>query len=101
MISLQHANKKNIDGDSHLATVSRIRFALVHQTQTNFDEKATGDMKKNNAGTTIRSTESGFWPSGRQSAGDCGDAAVCDGCMYLSIDDDGVYTNSRSAARRG
>ena len=38
MISLQPADQKNADGNSHVAYTSHL---LMYQAQTNFDEKGT------------------------------------------------------------
>ena len=70
MISLQHADKNNADGNNHFAATQHTLCTyvlLVHQTilitsisvSNNNKLRREGDMTKNKTGTNIRTFKSG------------------------------------------
>ena len=100
-----HADKKNADGNTYLATTSHTlrTYMCIKPKQTLTRE---GDMIKSNTDTTVRTAKSGFlrtiWPGGRHNAGDAASQLLCipavDTYQLMTYD---TYTTSRQTARRG
>ena len=104
MTSLQHADKKNADGNSHRHDVAYVLHLFVHQTQTSFDEEGTRKTKYRDNHTygqerVLRHVRT-IWPGGGQDAGDAATQLlrITAVCIYQLRSDD-TYVHKQQTGR--